>query len=296
MSIAGLTVDNSDLLSIAPSVVLYGAPGGGKSTEMARAFPNVLYVQSSPTILRALAQYAKEHPEAGIKVPARVTFDENYVAERGGSVVAAFRGLLESYLIADAQGKNPYEGIVFDEWSTISERLYAEMRTDPTGKYRAKNGNVNIFAVMDGFKVMHSTVLSIARRTRKIVGFVSHHQPPKWDEDENSMTRGQLKHPGGPRMPMGLADQVIAICADADVVLQLAVLDPVKGGIVLDPTAAQAPSPEGSHDFRRVFMTQLEQKWFRKVRGAFDLQREELIDIKKGRGLRELLRRSGYPV
>ena len=295
MSIPGITLDTSNVLSTAPSVVLYGAPGGGKSTEMARAFPDVLYVQSSPTILRALAKYAEDHPDKGIKLPTRVTFDEKYAAQHGGYWSTAFKTLLESYLVADAQGKNPYSGIVFDEWSTLAERIYAELRTDPFGKYRGRNGNINIFAVMDAFKTMHAAVLSIARRTRKIVGFVSHHQPPKWDEDEASMTKGQLKHVGGPRMPLGLGDQVIAICADADVVLQLAVMDPATKQLSLGD-GPEAPPAEGSHDFRRVLLTQLEQKWFRKVRGGFGLAREELIDIEKGRGLRELLRRAGYPV
>lgn len=296
MGIEGLKTDASSVLDIPPSVVLYGPPGGGKSTEMARAFPGVLYVQSSPTILRALAQYAASHPEQGIRLPERLTFDEQYVAAYGGSWTAAFKDLLARYITADAEGKNPYTGIVFDEWSTIAERVYAEMKTDPWNKYRGRSGAINIFAVMDAFKQMHSVLLSLPRRTRKIAGFVSHHQPPKWDEEDGSKTKGQLKSIGGPRMPMGLADQVIAICADADVVLQLVVMDPATKAFSLTETPAEKKSEDGSHDFRRVLLTQLEEKWFRKVRGGFGIAREEIIDIDKGKGLKELLRRAGYPV
>jgi hypothetical protein len=281
----GLPLDASSVLDLPPSVVLYGPPGVGKSFEMARAFPRVLYVQSSPSILHALAHYATSHPE--VKVPERVTLDEKTVAQHfGGSYTAAILAVVEKFVAACDAGTCPYEGIVFDEWNTLSERIFAELKTDPWGKFKGRSGAINIFAVMDAFKTIHRSVLSLARRTRKVVGFVSHFQIPKLDEDENSPTKGAIKWQGGPKMPMGLSDQVVEICAEADVVLQLTVKE-AKSGDLMSGTASTTA--------QRVFLTQLDPKWFRKVRG-FGVEPEEVLDVKQGKGLRELLMRAGYPV
>lgn len=281
----GLPLDKSSVLDLPPSVVLYGPPGVGKSFEMGRAFPNVLYVQSSPSILHALAHYATLHP--GVKVPDRVTLDEKTVAEHfGGSYIGAILAVVEKFVTACDAGTCPYEGIVFDEWNTLSERIFAELKTDPWGKFKGRGGNLNIFAVMDAFKTIHRSVLSLARRTRKVVGFVSHYQTPKLDEDENSPTKGSIKWLGGPKMPMGLSDQVVEICAEADVVLQLMVKEQKTGDLMAGTASVNQ---------QRVFLTSLDSKWFRKVRG-FGVEAEEVLDVKQGKGLRELLVRAGFPV
>lgn len=286
----GLPLDTSNVLSLPPSVVLYGPPGVGKSFEMARAFPGVLYVQSSPSILHAYAHYASI--KGGLTVPDRVTLDERTVAQHfGGSLVAAVLTVVEKYIQACDAGTSPYEGIVFDEWNVLCERMFAELKTDPWGKFKGRSGAINIFAVMDAFKGIHRSVLSLARRTRKTVGFVAHYQGPKMDDDENSPTKGSIKWPGGPKMPMGLSDQVVELCADADVVLQLVVKDASSGMLSLD---ASAPAPV-NNGAQRVFLTALDSKWFRKVRG-FGVEREETLDVSQGKGLRELLARAGFPV
>ena len=283
----GLPVDTFSVLDLPPSVVLYGPPGAGKSFEMARAFPNSLYIQSSPSILHAYAHYAQL--KGGMKVPDRVTLDEKMVAQNfGGSTVTAVLTVVEKFVAASDAGTNPYEGIVWDEWNVLCERMYAELKTDPWGKFKGRSGNINIFAVMDAFKTIHRSVLSVARRTRKVTGFVAHHQAPRIDEDDNSPTKGSIKWQGGPKMPLGLSDQMVELCADADVVLQLVVQDP-KAGNLLEGGAPQAQGAQ------RIFLTALDTKWFRKVRG-FGVQAEEPLDVAQGKGLRELLHRAGFPV
>lgn len=296
MADIGLPIDRTDVLALPPSVVLYGPPGIGKTTEMARAFPRTLYVQTSPSILHAYAVWAKEHPEEKLIIPERVTLDERTCAEHyNNSPLQGLVTVLQKYIASCDSGTCPYEGIVFDEWNTLSERIFAELKADPNGKFRGRGGNINIFAVFDAFKQVHRQVLSLGRRTRKMVGFVSHYQPPKLDEDENSPTKGLIKHLGGPKMPMGLSDQVTELCADADVVLQLAVKD-AQVGMQLLPGPDGAAAPPQSKDSTRWFLTQLDSKWFRKVRGGFSLAAEEPLDIHKKQGLRELLRRAGWPV
>lgn len=294
MSILGVPLDKGNGLATAPSVVLYGPPGVGKSFEMARSFSNVLYIQSSHNILHALAQYVAAHPEQKLKLPDRITLDEKAVAQYyGNSMSTALIGVMEKFIQSCDKGECPYEGIVFDEWNVFCERMYSELKSDPWNKYKGKSGATNIFAVMDGFKQIHRSLLSIARRTRKVVGFVAHYQQPRVDEDENSPTRGSIKWPGGPKMPVGLSDQVVELCADADVVLQMMVKEGPTSVLSLDgkPKDANAVQPG-----QRMFCTQLDGKYFRKVRGGFDLAAEELLDVKQGRGLRELLVRAGFPV
>lgn len=279
----GIPVDDFDVLSVPPSVVLYGPPGVGKSFEMARAFPRVLYVQSSPSILHALADYVAKTKKGAI--PERVTLDERTVAQHfNNSTITAVVTIVERYIAACDSGKAPWEGIVFDEWNTLCERMFAELKADPWGKFKGRSGAVNIFAVMDAFKGIHRSVISLARRTRKVVGFVSHHQSPKVDEDDNSPTKGLIKWRGGPKMPMGLSDQMVELCADADVVLQLMV-EEVKGDLM-----AGTAVPAGTT--KRSFLTALDEKWFRKVRGFVDPV--EPLDVTNGHGLRELLAKAGY--
>jgi len=94
---------------------------------------------------------------------------------------------------------------------------------------------------------------------------------------------------------MGLSDQVVELCADADVVLQLVIKDE-KGAPMLLPLpgdAAATPAAPPPPHAPRVFLTQLDPKWFRKVRG-WGVEKEEPLDIHAGKGLKELLTRAGY--
>jgi len=283
-----LPLDESDVLTMPPSVVVYGMPGIGKTLAMATTFPGALYVQSSPSILHAAAHWAATHPDKGLKVPARLTLDEKTVKQHWqGSWCNALVDIVTKYVAACDANASPFSGIIFDEWNTLCERLFAELKSDPWGKFRGRSGGVNIFAVFDAFKALHRQVLCLSRRTRRMVGFVAHYQGPKLDEEENSPTRGAIKWPGGPKMPMGLSDQVVELCADADVVLQLVVKD-AANGLVLGGDIAPK-------DTQRVFLTQVDSKWFRKVRG-FGVAAEEPFDFTQGKGLRELLLRAGFHV
>lgn len=314
----GLPMDTSDVLGLPPSIVIYGAPGLGKTTAAALTFPGVLYVQSSPSILHAYAHMVALNP--GLPpVPERVTIDERTVAQHfNGSYVTAISTVVERYIAACDANRCPYTGIVFDEWNVLCERMFAELKSDPWGKFKGRGGALNIFAVFDAFKMLHRNVLSLARRTRRMVGFIAHYQGPKLDEDDGSPTKGAIKWPGGPKMPMGLSDQVVELCADADVVLQLTMKEPTMGLQLMMPmggaggsTSGAAGDASGSNSSggvgssaptqhappsphaQRVFLTQPDNKWFRKVRG-FGVEREEVLDLSQGKGLRELLLRAGF--
>lgn len=286
----GIPTDSSDVSALPPSLVLYGGPGAGKSTEVARTFPNALYVQSSPTCLKAAADLHARNPAIMPKVPIRATLDERALAEWpevGGSTLKAVATVVQRYVQACEAGTCEFDGIVFDEWNVFCERIYAELKADTSGRFKGRSGQTNIFAVMDAFKQFHRTILSLTRRTRRATIFVCHYQTPRIDEDDASPLKGQIKWPGGPKMPMGLSDQIVEICADADAVIQMVVEEP-KPALSFDGPAQSAESA-------RRLLTQLEPKWFRKVRG-FGINASEPVDIEKGQGLREVLQKAGFKV
>lgn len=260
------------------------------STEVARTFPKALYVQTSPTCLKAAADLHSRNPALMPQIPTRVTLDERSIAEwkdAEGSTLRALSVIVGRYVRACEAGTCEFEGIVFDEWNVLCERIYAELKADTSGKFKGRNGQLNIFAVMDAFKQFHRMILGLTRRTRKATIFVCHYQTPRIDEDDNSPMKGQIKWPGGPKMPMGLSDQIVEICADADAVLQMVVEEPK---IVLTLDGTQPPQ-----ESTRRLLTQLEPKWFRKIRG-FGVSASEPVDVEKGMGLREVLTKAGFRV
>ena len=134
-------------------------------------------------------------------------------------------------------------------------------------------------------------------------------------EEPGSPYYGQVKVPGGPKMPMGVGSEIVSLCGDADVVVEFAVeapqsqlppmAPPVPGGAVPPNEASGLTSPPPpipppmfmppSKEARRVIRTTLEERWFRKVRG-FNVPLTVTIDIATGEGLFSLLKRTGYPV
>lgn len=75
--------DGDDLLTTHPSVVLYGPPGLGKSTLMARLFPGVvdgpavLYVLSAAEVIRPLASWFQENAAYARDTKMRTLYEEN---------------------------------------------------------------------------------------------------------------------------------------------------------------------------------------------------------------------------
>ena len=237
----GLPLDDFSACDVPPSVVVWGKAGLGKSYEMARAFPSVLYVQTSPDILRAAEDYHRRYPEQFPRVPGcvchndvggRLTLDERTVLQYyGGSYVRAVGTIITNFVNSADRGTLEFTGIVFDEWSTLCERIFAELKLDPWGKYRARKdpSQINIFAVMDAFKEFHRAVLAVPRRTRRMAGFVSHIQEPRYYDDVNDQHNyGKLKTPAGPKMPVGVGDQLMVLCADASMVLEMVAVAPKK--------------------------------------------------------------------
>lgn len=284
----GLTLDDHDPSKSPCSTIIYGPPGSGKSSSMAHAFQNALFILSNRTVLDSYDSWyapAKTKWEADpnnkgkpfpFKTHAQLakktlkTPDEMRAANTNTWQTVSI--IVQAFIDASAQGTNPYEGLIFDEWPEICARIHEDMKTDP--KFLNRNGKVNPFDVIDALKSYHRWIFTVPRVAGKMIGLVCHAQPPKYfDPDDETIPvdqRGKLQYKGGPTMPFGkLVEQV---CAAAEVVLHLTVKDGIG--------AAQ-----------RVFYTQVDPLWERKVRRGFGLSAE--VPLEK-MDLRTLLLSAGY--
>jgi len=297
-----------------PSILAYGPPGSGKTTEtfialsrMTAKRGGVLYIEKAGGTLRAFDDLARSHPELGLVGPAaRLTLDgATLAAHYGGSMYAAMTTLYQHVTEGVDRGTFPFGGIMLDDWNEICELVYAELKALPASRapqhYSDKSGKQNIFAVMDSFRAFHRLFATLGRRTKRAIGFTSHYQLPKYDEEPASRTYGLLKTPGGPKMPMGLGSEVVSICGEVDVVVHFVVEELLTAKALLPPLPGTPVQPAPPTDpallgvSRRKLLTQLEPTWFRKVRG-FNVAAEVPIDARKQLGLYSLLQANGYPV
>ena len=258
----------TDVLRIAPLVVLYGQPGSGKTTQAAMAFPDCFFVLSSPTALRPLASRIAADPECGLRMPKFMVIPEftpgtvNDPHDNYGAIST----LVSNFVKAVYAKRCPYRGLVFDEWSAFNSRIDRDVRRNP--KFITSKGTVDGWAVTRELRSFHRWLCAIPRGTGLPVVLICHPRPPIFDDDEKSPTRGQLKYRGGPALTPGtLIEQV---CADADVVLHLAITAGLDGAV-------------------RNYRTEVDPIWERKFRD-FRVKPEEPI------GLRELLERADYAV
>lgn len=216
----GLKLDTRDVLATPPAIILYGPAGAGKSTAMARAFPNCLYVQTAPTVLRPYAHWLETHksdPKIGaLKVPDRITLPK-YAPGEPGKILdprPSLKKIVSQYMDACAKGTCPYEGIVFDEWTEMAWRIYESIKADPT--YGRNN-----FKRSDAIKEIHYEMAELARATNRVVGLVCHEMEPLFDLEEGSPTYGSLKYRGGPKMPVKALSHEVS--AAVDIVLRIEV-------------------------------------------------------------------------
>ncbi len=279
----GNLLDQTPPLDYPPAICLFGPPGAGKTIEMASAFPNLLYVQTSKTVLQPVASFMHWVQQPGVtdqkiadagyrpelrhtlKLPNRLVIPKY---RPGTSEAQDPRELLkivtDRFITASIKGENPYDGIVFDEWSEMGHRIQQAIDTD------SDFGRDN-FKRIKALKELHYQLAWLPRETNKMLGIVCHEMEPVYELDDESPTRGELKHRGGPKMP--IKTLVHDVSAAFDVCLRIMVDKPMlpKGKVV------------------RTYQTEVQPDWVCKIRGVGLKPREPL-------GLRALLTRCGYPM
>ena len=261
----GISLSTGNPMDRPPAICLYGPSGGGKSTELARAFPSALFLVSSETVLRPYVDFLAKNPEIaaneGLKVPAYKVIPKY---RPGTSELIDPRGLIDAvidkFVEGTRSGTNPYSGIVFDEWTELGFRVHEAIQAD--SKYGRNN-----FARFDALKEFHYKLARLPEQTGKALGLVCHEMEPQYDTKEGSPTQGHLLHRGGPKMPIKSLTHEVS--AAMDIVLRIRIKEEVTG------------------ETNRFYDTDLKEKWISKIR-AFGINSQEPL------GLRALLQRAGY--
>jgi hypothetical protein len=219
----GLNLDDRNVLELPPSIIIYGPLATGKSTELARAFNDALFVQSQPTVLRTFMSWIREKPDNpdakpseanpfpwtrdGLKRPAAVTIPE-FMPDNKTRVDPRpyFDTIFERYNEKLREGTCPYSGIVIDEMAEFMMRAKHVIENDP----KSKKG----WAQMGLVKQWGYSIAQWPRATGQFAAMVMHETPPKYDMEEGSKTYGKMIYPGGPDFPYGKMIQEVGQMVD----------------------------------------------------------------------------------
>jgi hypothetical protein len=272
-----LGLSHESTLAKAGSLILYSDPGIGKTTEIAKAFQDALYIQSGVTVLRSYESFIRDNPQLGLKMPFYKTIERHFVRKDGMPLSNWFA--LNWYLDAWLAGAYVHfpGGLVIDEINTLLDRIQEEMLLDPRFASKKDPRKPDPFAVGRELASLMRKVMSLPGRTGRFLTLISHTSVASM-HDEGAMI-GNLKFKAGPKFPWGSIMK--ESCADATFVFQMVLR---KGaGVGFDGASGKAS---------RFILTEADPLFERKGRDfgippEFNLEQTDL---------RALLRKVGYAV
>ncbi len=204
----GLTLHAANPLTEPLSAIVYGPMGSGKSTEIAMAFQNALALTSQPTVHRTLASWIfaavddatiQPTPECpfpwtrqGIHLPPKIWVPEHDAARKVIDPRPFFENVYTAVYAGLVKGACPYSAIIIDEMADFMIRVKTVTEAEP-GK--------NKWRKMDKIKEWVRSVASWARSLGIPVIMIMHETPPKYDQEEGSVTFGKMLSQGGPNFP-----------------------------------------------------------------------------------------------
>lgn len=247
--------------------LLFGPPGGGKSTEAAATFPESIYLMSSPNILQFYEEEYLKTPEAkarNLRMPKRVLCIDKFSIDKkiellpnGMPKPVAQKSALEQYIDqvvvramqAYAKGEPPpWRNLIIDEVGTFWSRVFEEIA--PT--ILTRNGAIDTrgaFGATASWSRNRTDYLRQLLVCGMNVVLVGHDQEPD----------PQSEKKGGPKFP---SQQIMReMCADADGVLLRGFEDREIG----------QPSS-------RIWLVHGRQNWLSKIRGMPDSKFAEVKD------------------
>ena len=260
----GFTLDESAAFTTPPGVIIYGPPGIGKTTSIAQAFQNALYLCSKPNILapygswwddqkakgnKDILKYRPYDPRAGALPPlARYDVSKGAATAKGLSTRNFLGAILSRIAEGAIKGVRPYTTVVMDEMTDISNRVLLDFQSDPA--LSGKGGKTDGWAVAAALKEWHRNLMSFPSVTGIAMVTVCHSREPSYfgTQDQKIATdkRGALQYKGGPSYAYG--SLVEPMCADADFVIQL------------------LPESDGLGPTKRYMFTEVDELWARKAR------------------------------
>jgi hypothetical protein len=258
-----------DSTKVAPKGILFGEIGVGKTTELAKCFPDYLWILTSPTALRAFDQTCGTDtgPAARLWLKDKRSLEDTEIAERGTPSVDYFKWtqqFLANWTKSHRDGSNTYPGLVISEAS----ELFSWIDRD------AKRERGRSWGTVDRVKDIIRWFLNAADESETGLIFEMHGRGPKYGTDAAGESTGKITSPGGPGFP--ISTQVKDVCKNLDFVWEMTAenVDDALSRYLLT-TSEYVPSRDGANEL----------KILRKTRGKEQTRRElplrqQLLDLK----------------
>lgn len=264
-SVLNVDLDDDDILTRPPSMIIYGRPGAGKTTAVAQSFQNMFWIQTSPTVLRPYASWLRDNKDLAAKQgqtfpTGRKTinaYQEDGITPK--DVRPVLEELIKRYAAAVQAGTCPYAGIVFDEYNEHMRRVFECIKRD-------RVLGANPFNAINELKRWNKWLCALPQVIKQPIVLISHEREPTYDSQDGSPTKGQLEYRGGPAFPIGT--EIQAMTGAADLCLRIVIR-------------------AGSTGPKRIFLTAPDPLWECKFRD-FAATAEEEFDLRK------LLLKAGY--
>ena len=221
MNIDDLITKPRDVRADAVALNFFGQTKTGKTTEVAKAFSDYLWIVTSPTILAPYYDWFATNRAEATAARNRVPVATIYLPERDpADPCKPFRqrqwmiDFLIQWSLDCRDGKAKFPGLVIDELSTYADRVWPEF-------LEAAGGRKGMHRAVAEY-VEHFRFFCQIPRTpwgRDLIT-ISHKADAKYDNDEDSPTRGKFRHPAGPKFAIGSV--VRDVCQEFDGVIEAA--------------------------------------------------------------------------
>ncbi len=261
----GITLDQVTGLTEAPSVVVYGPPGSGKSTELALAFQNALFITTARTVVRPYYSYLREKfrpaydsayraAYTATNLPAGDARAHEHSVVQALTAVASANGYRYPLAQVTVGEYSPTDGTTrignYDTLTALLARFcqachagtnpYSGVVVDEYSTFVARvwsefqasstfvrRGRFDAFAAQDGLEAFVRWVVETPRTTGRALGLLCHDAEPKYQRNPDKLGYGSLLYKGGPAMPFGRLREVMTAAPDA--VLRITLKDGASG-------------------------------------------------------------------
>lgn len=250
------------VLQNAISAVVFGQSKVGKSTAVARAFSDYLWITTNPNVFAPYVDWCARNPADVEKLRlnpepkiglALEEYDWSAPLDAEGrakrnDVRKQVISFMQQWVGACRSGKAQSKGIVFDEFSTYASWVWPLF-------LQGAGGKAFTFPAQDAMADHFRWLASVPHAAGRDMICVAHSALPTYESKDGAPNYGKLKHCGGPSFGFGRLTTLI--CQAFDVVVELAYKESFGGA-----------------SSERIFLTQGNPEMYRGVR-RFAVQPQE---------------------